>query len=87
MRPVRIEGYTREMAKGQDEYLNLCIKDELVDVPGVGVVPSMLSCWEPTPQQLAALNRGGKVFLRILGSSLPPVSLTVRDFGTTGDIL
>jgi len=74
MRPVRIEGFTRELAKGQPEYLNLCIRDERVDVAGQQC-NAMVSSWEPTPQQLAILNAGGKVMLRILGSSHPPVSL------------
>jgi hypothetical protein len=75
MRPVRIPGFTRELAKGQPEYLNLCIRDEPVDVGGGRVVNSMVSLWEPTPQQLAILNAGGKVALRILGEGHPPVSL------------
>ena len=79
MRPVRITGYTRELAKGQPEYLNLCIRDEEVLVEGPAGVPipvnGMTSLWEPTPKQLAILNAGGKVALRILGDRHPPVSL------------
>lgn len=34
------------------------------------------SAWEPTPHELAALNAGGSVILRIAGSQ-PPVMLYV----------
>ena len=37
--------------------------------------PIMESAWEPTPAELAALNNGGKVYLRVVGSSHPPVML------------
>jgi hypothetical protein len=33
----------------------------------------MTSCWEPTPAELEALNNGGKVYLRIVGTGHPPV--------------
>lgn len=79
MRPVRILGFTRELAKGQDEYSNLCIKDEIVDVEGVGVCASMVSAWEPTPQQIAMINAGGRIHLRILGEVHPPISLWVEE--------
>lgn len=79
MRPVRIPGFTRELAKGQPEYLNLCIRDEMVLIEGPAGVPiecnAMTSLWEPTPQQLAILNAGGKIAMRILGERHPPVSL------------
>lgn len=82
MRPVRIPGFTRELAKGQPEYLNLCIRDETVHIEGPAGVPiecnAMTSLWEPTPQQLEILKAGGKVALRILGTSHPPVSLWVE---------
>jgi hypothetical protein len=83
MNPVRILGFTRELAKGQPEYLNLCIRDEAALIMGQAGVPvecnAMVSAWEPTPQQLAMLNAGGRVHLRILGVQHPPVSLWVEE--------
>lgn len=72
---ARIEGFTRELAKDQPEYARLPIRDEPVEFAPGQVVNGMVSAWEPTPQELAALNAGGKVYLRILGASHPPVSL------------
>lgn len=40
-----------------------------------GDMPAMVSCWEPTPAELAALNNGGKVYLRIVGAGHPPVMI------------
>lgn len=48
----------------------LPIRDEMA-----GDVPCMISCWEPTPAELAALNAGGKVYLRVVGTGHPPVML------------
>lgn len=36
---------------------------------------AMLSRWEPTPDELALLNAGGSIELRIVGGMHPPVSL------------
>lgn len=36
-----------------------------------------LSAWEPTPDELAALNAGGSVILSIVGGQ-PPVMLSVE---------
>ncbi len=38
-----------------------------------GDMPVMESAWEPTPAELAALNAGGKVVLRVVGTAHPPV--------------
>ncbi len=70
----RIDGTTRVLGKSQG-YLGLPIRDD-VD-PGSGQ-PCMLSSWEPTPEELEALNAGGKVTLRVLGSGHPPVMLYVE---------
>jgi hypothetical protein len=48
----------------------LPIRDELS-----GDMPAMVSCWEPTPAELAVLNNGGKVYLRIVGQGHPPVMI------------
>lgn len=71
----RIEGCTRIVGKAQG-YLGLPLRDEQIHdaVNGPGT-PSMVTAWEPTPQELAALNAGGSVYLRVLGSSHPPVMI------------
>lgn len=72
-----IEGATRIIGKSQG-YLGLPLRDELIDcnVGGQGT-PSMLTAWEPTPDELALLNAGAPVLLRVLGTGHPPVMLTV----------
>jgi hypothetical protein len=39
--------------------------------------PFYESAWEPTPEELAHLNAGGSVILRVLGGQ-PPVALYVE---------
>lgn len=74
-----ISGVTRIIGKSQG-FLGLPLRDELIDCPVCGPdTPSMVTAWEPTPEELAKLNAGAPVLLRILGSGHPPVMLTVGD--------
>jgi hypothetical protein len=74
MLPLRISNATRIMAETQDEYHALSIRDEVVPDGS----PCMTSVWEPTPAELAMLNAGGAVVLRILGRHFPPVMLSAQ---------
>ena len=40
--------------------------------------PAMVSFWRPTPEELAALNRGGTVALWVYGEAHPPVAVGVE---------
>jgi hypothetical protein len=77
----RVEGCTRVLGapKGwtpetSGDCHGLPIRDEMN-----GDVPCMISAWEPTPAELAALNLGAKVMLRLVGTGHPPVALYVSD--------
>jgi hypothetical protein len=77
MIPARIEGCTRVLGAPvgwtpdtAGPCCGLPIRDELnIEAP------CMVSAWEPTPAELAALNAGAKVMLRVLGTGHPPVML------------
>ena len=68
------ENPTRVLAEEQDEYQNLPIVD--IKVNGVDY---MVSCWEPTKDELKMLNKGGFITLSIMGMSHPPVMLEVQN--------
>lgn len=74
---AHIEGATRICGKAQG-YLGLPLRDELIDdtVNGEGT-PAMVTAWTPTPEELAALNAGASVHVRILGSTPPPMMVMV----------
>ena len=74
MNSIRLLNATRTLAEGQDEFENLDILD--ADVDGKNC---MFSVWEPTAEELEALNKGGKIQLGIMGASHPPVMLMVQD--------
>lgn len=81
MIPLRIQGATRNLGAPENwnfevdgECAHLAIRDVVDD--GVRL---MQSCWEPTPEELAALNAGGKVRLDVVGSMHPPVMLYVAN--------
>lgn len=73
----RVKNATRVLGKSQG-YLGLPIRDEPINctVGGQGT-PSMVTAWFPTPKELAALNAGAPVHLRILGNAHPPVMVEV----------
>lgn len=68
---ARIEGATRVLGKSQG-YLGLPVRDESVEG-----VPCMVTAWEPSPDEIARLVVGAPVYLRVLGSSHPPVAMEV----------
>ncbi|WDA11418.1 hypothetical protein [Paracoccus marcusii] len=74
-----IEGVTRIIGKSQG-YLGLPLRDELINctVGGQGT-PAMVTAWQPTPDELARLNAGASVHLRVLGTVHPPVMVGVGD--------
>jgi hypothetical protein len=39
----------------------------------------MVTAWQPTPDELARLNAGASVHLRVLGTVHPPVMVGVGD--------
>lgn len=73
----RIEGATRTIGKSQG-YIGLAIRDATINCAVNGVdTPCMETAWEPTPDELARLNAGAPVILRVLGAAHPPVMLEV----------
>lgn len=72
-----IEGATRIVGKSQG-YMGLPIRDELIhcSVNGQGT-PAMTTAWLPTPAELAALNAGAAIYVRILGHIPPPMDVGV----------
>ena len=82
MKPTRIEGHTRELAKDQPQYTPLCIRDERFDLEypdGRKVpVPSMTAEFELTVDEAALLATGGRLRVRILGERWPPIALWVE---------
>lgn len=75
----RIPGATRVIGKSQG-YLGLPRRDEVIDDAVNGrATPSMVTAWLPTPEELAALNAGAAIHLRILGTAHPPVMLSVGE--------
>ena len=74
-----IKGATRVLGKSQG-FLGLPVRDTMIHerVTGPGT-PCMETAWEPTPDELAALNAGAKVVVRIIGSAHPPIMVEVGE--------
>lgn len=73
----RIEHATRVIGKSQG-YLGLPVRDSVIDctVGGAGT-PCMTTAWQPTPEELALLNAGASVHVRLLGTAHPPIMVEV----------
>lgn len=73
----RIKDCTRVVGKSQG-YLGLPVRDITVNdaVSGPGT-PAMQTAWEPTPGELKLIQAGNSIILTVLGTSHPPVILTV----------
>lgn len=72
-----IEGATRIVGKCQG-YLGLPIRDERINCAVNGPdTPAMITAWQPNPAELAALNAGAAVHVRILGAIPPPMNVFV----------
>lgn len=74
----RIENSTRILGK-QQGYAGLPVRDEQINCTVGGLVNSMVTAWLPTPAELAALNAGAAVHVRIQGTAHPPIMVTVGD--------
>jgi hypothetical protein len=78
----RISGCTRVVGKSQG-YLGLPVRDITINdaVSGPGT-PAMQTAWEPTPGELKLIVNGSSIILTVLGTSHPPVMLTVDGLST-----
>jgi hypothetical protein len=65
----------------EDQCAPLCV---LRAVASNGV-PVVISCWKLTPEELVEINRTGRVWLSILGVTMPPaVILGTKPFAVQG---
>ncbi len=73
----RIEGATRVLGKSQG-YLGLPVRAETINCTvGGRQTPCMVTAWLPSPDELAALNAGAAIHVRILGTAHPPIMVGV----------
>ena len=73
-----IKDHTRICGKSQG-FMGLPIRDATLNVEGFGQVNEMTSAWLPTPEELAALNAGAAVHVKIWGNSPPPMLVEVGE--------
>lgn len=70
-----VEGATRILGKGQEDYQGLPVRD--FKYPDGRV--AMMSAWMPTPAEISRLIRGEAIYLVVMGEQHPPVALVVGD--------
>lgn len=73
----RIEGATRTIGEAQG-YEGLPVRDDRVNCAVNGPdTPMMTTAWIPTPEELAALNAGASIHVKLLGTRHPPILVEV----------
>lgn len=79
----RPAGATRNMGRGQEEFFSVWVRDEVRTFaePSGDLYQArcMICCFEPTPDELVKLNEGKAIYLSIMGTGFPPISVTVGD--------
>lgn len=80
MKIGQVEGATTTLvapkdwdAKRNGECMDLPIRQEVVN----GSLPALTSAWLPTAEELAKLNAGAPILLRVIAREHPPVMLDV----------
>jgi len=71
---ISIKNATRHNVGASQGYIGIDIRDEVAEG-----TPMMAITLRPTAEELARLNAGDPIVLRILGQHWPPVMLTVGD--------
>lgn len=83
MIPNRITGATRALGAPKDwdaERDGSCCVLPILDVLPLGGEPHrMVSSWQPTPAEAAAIAAGAPVLLHVVGTAHPPVWLAVGE--------
>lgn len=74
----RIENHTRICGESQG-FMGLPVRDTALNVEGIGIVNEMTSAWLPTPDELAALNAGAAVHVKIWGNNPAPMLVEVGE--------
>ncbi len=83
MNPERIENANLELGAPRNWDI-----DQHGECRALGVMDdgaSFWSQWRPSPDELAALNAGAPVFLRVFGRSHPPVAVMAGRTPATGE--
>ncbi len=74
MIPLRIEGATRHIGKSQG-YSGLSVLDTALP----GGTPCMITAWDCTEAERAAIAAGASIYVQILGIDHPPINLWAGD--------
>lgn len=81
MIPKRIEGATRYLGAPRNwnpEQDGECSHLAIMDVQTEHGGNVMISAWEPTPAEIAALVNGAPLYLQVVGTAHPPVAVWVQ---------
>ena len=75
----RVAGATRNLGAPRDwkPENGVCGGLPIRDEPAPGGGNVMISCWQPTPEEVELLKSGAPVYLHVWGVGHPPVALIV----------
>jgi hypothetical protein len=75
MTPIKFEGANVLLTRPEDMTDEQCgalpaLRDK--DEDGL---PFLLTAWQPTPEEILAIQAGAPIYLKVCGMGMPPVSL------------
>lgn len=73
--PASFPESNRVLEKPPDMTADQCEALSIADVTYADGTPGVISCWKLTREELEEINRTGRVWLIVLGHTMPPAAI------------
>lgn len=77
--PNRNLVYTKPEGWTDDQCMDLCVHKGVQPLEGGSVSPVIISCWQPSKEDIEAINRGEPIYMGVLSAAQPPIWLTTEN--------
>jgi len=75
MTPIKFEGANVILTRPEDITDEQCGSVHALRGTDEDGLPFVMTAWEPTPEEVLAIQAGAPIYLKVCGISMPPVSL------------
>jgi hypothetical protein len=77
--PERNFTYTKPKGWTDEQCSDLQVWRGTSPLEGGGMTATIISCWQPSKEDIEAINAGKPIFLKILSAEQPPVEVTTEN--------
>jgi hypothetical protein len=78
MEPCSFEGENTILARPEDMTAEQCDPLSVLRTKDTQGLPLVISCWKPTREEMREIQRTGRVWLSVVGETMPPAVLLGR---------